>query len=71
MNSGLNVAMCGTGTVHFSQTLRRNINVIGLLRTFDERTEEHHHQIAASPPTGFDWIDRNVTENVRSGGERL
>jgi hypothetical protein len=49
MNSGLNVAMCGTGTVHFSQTLRRNINVIGLLRTFDEKTEEHHHQTAGKP----------------------
>jgi hypothetical protein len=43
MNSGLNVAMCGTGIVYFSQTLRRNINVIGLLRTFDGWSEQHHH----------------------------
>jgi hypothetical protein len=49
MNSILNVAMCRTRRVYFSQTLSRNMNAIRLLRTFDTRTEEHHHQTVGDP----------------------
>jgi hypothetical protein len=49
MNSVLNMAICDIGIVHLLQTLRQNINAMGLSRKFDERREEHHHQTASEP----------------------